>query len=108
MISMQALPEFPPGEGESRPMTFRKVLLNTCQEEFEGTHEAREVMNMPLHCLHRKYSGSVCVVLLPHRVSLPSWPGCGACSSSSEDVVGMELLLSIAACTGEAPLAANS
>ena len=24
-------------------MTFKKVLLNTCQEEFEGTHEAREV-----------------------------------------------------------------
>ena len=41
--AMQALPEFPPGEGETRPMTFRKVLLNTCQEEFEGTHAAREV-----------------------------------------------------------------
>ena len=44
---MQALPEFPPGEGETRPMTFRKVLLNTCQEEFEGTHAAREVSSPP-------------------------------------------------------------
>ena len=48
MMSVQALPEFPPAEGETRPMTFRKVLLNTCQEEFEGTHEAREVMIMSL------------------------------------------------------------
>ena len=42
-LAVQALPEFPPAEGETRPMTFRKVLLNTCQEEFEGTHAAREV-----------------------------------------------------------------
>ena len=41
--ALQALPDFPPAEGETRPTTFRKVLLNTCQEEFEGTHEAREV-----------------------------------------------------------------
>ena len=41
---IQGLPEFPPAEGESRPMTFRKVLLNTCQEEFEGAQEAREVI----------------------------------------------------------------
>ena len=25
------LPEFPPAEGEDKPMTFRRVLLNTCQ-----------------------------------------------------------------------------
>lgn len=24
-------------------MTFKRVLLNTCQEEFEGAQEAREV-----------------------------------------------------------------
>ena len=39
----QGLPEFPPAEGEARPMTFKRVLLNTCQEEFEGAQEAREV-----------------------------------------------------------------
>ncbi|UPQ98671.1 translation initiation factor eIF-4F [Chloropicon primus] len=31
------LPEFPPSGGDSKPMTFRRVLLNTCQEEFEGS-----------------------------------------------------------------------
>ncbi len=25
-------------------MTFKRVLLNTCQEEFEGAQEAREVI----------------------------------------------------------------
>ena len=40
---MQQLPEFPPPEGERRPMSFRRVLLNTCQEEFEGAAAAREV-----------------------------------------------------------------
>lgn len=33
-------------------MTFKKVLLNTCQEEFEGTHEAREARALLL--LHSK------------------------------------------------------
>eukprot|EP00854_Cymbomonas_tetramitiformis_P012415 gene12415-14668_t len=28
-------------EGESKPMTFRRVLLNTCQEEFEGAANQR-------------------------------------------------------------------
>ena len=37
----EVLPEFPPLEGESKPMTFRRVLLNTCQEEFEGTAALR-------------------------------------------------------------------
>ena len=42
MRDAQELPEFAPPEGESRPMTFKRVLLNTCQEEFEGAHEARQ------------------------------------------------------------------
>lgn len=37
----KVLPEFPPLEGESKPMTFRRVLLNTCQEEFEGAAAQR-------------------------------------------------------------------
>ncbi len=37
------VPEFPPGEGESRPIKFKRVLLNTCQDEFEGVAEARDV-----------------------------------------------------------------
>ncbi|BDA41688.1 Eukaryotic translation initiation factor isoform 4G-1 [Coccomyxa sp. Obi] len=40
----KGLPEFPPAEGEARPMTFKRVLLNTCQEEFEGAQEAREAL----------------------------------------------------------------
>ena len=39
----QELPEFPAPEGEARSMTFKRVLLNTCQEEFEGAHQARAV-----------------------------------------------------------------
>lgn len=38
------LPEFPPPEGERRSMSFRRVLLNTCQEEFEGAAAAREAI----------------------------------------------------------------
>jgi translation initiation factor 4G len=37
------VPEFPPGEGDVRPIKFKRVLLNTCQDEFEGVADAREV-----------------------------------------------------------------
>eukprot|EP00271_Cylindrocystis_brebissonii_P006178 TRINITY_DN1880_c0_g4_i2.p1 TRINITY_DN1880_c0_g4~~TRINITY_DN1880_c0_g4_i2.p1 ORF type:complete len:758 (+),score=154.03 TRINITY_DN1880_c0_g4_i2:255-2528(+) len=37
-----ALPEFPAPPGEAKPITFKRVLLNTCQEEFEGAAELRE------------------------------------------------------------------
>eukprot|EP00884_Botryococcus_braunii_P007223 jgi/Botrbrau1/16501/Bobra.0142s0095.1 len=37
----KVLPDFAPAEGETKPMTFRRILLNTCQEEFEGTADAR-------------------------------------------------------------------
>lgn len=37
------LPSFPPQEGDERPMSFKRVLLNTCQDEFEGVAAAREV-----------------------------------------------------------------
>mmetsp|Transcript_13925 Transcript_13925/g.16778 ORF Transcript_13925/g.16778 Transcript_13925/m.16778 type:complete len:782 (+) Transcript_13925:82-2427(+) len=37
----KALPEFPAMEGETKPMTFRRILLNTCQEEFEGAAQQR-------------------------------------------------------------------
>lgn len=43
---MQQLPEFPPAEGETRPMGFKRVLLNTCQEEFEGAAAARQVTSL--------------------------------------------------------------
>ncbi|KIZ04763.1 Eukaryotic initiation factor iso-4F subunit p82-34 [Monoraphidium neglectum] len=36
------VPEFPPGEGDTRPIKFKRMLLNTCQDEFEGVAEARE------------------------------------------------------------------
>ena len=41
-LSME-LPSFPPPEGENKPVTFKRVLLNTCQDEFEGATAAREV-----------------------------------------------------------------
>jgi translation initiation factor 4G len=42
----KALPEFKQ-EGEDKPVTFRRVLLNTCQEEFEAAEDLRnEVKSM--------------------------------------------------------------
>eukprot|EP00250_Pteridium_aquilinum_P011831 c20336_g1_i2 orf=506-3106(+) len=32
----KALPEFPSDEDDGKPVTFRRILLNSCQEEFEG------------------------------------------------------------------------
>ena len=36
------LPEFPSGVEGGKPVTFRRILLNTCQEEFEGAGKARD------------------------------------------------------------------
>ncbi|GLI58622.1 hypothetical protein VaNZ11_000357 [Volvox africanus] len=36
------LPHFPPPLGEDKPLSFRQILLNTCQDEFEGAADARE------------------------------------------------------------------
>lgn len=35
------LPEFPSPDG-GKPISFRRILLNTCQEEFEGAGKARD------------------------------------------------------------------
>jgi len=37
------LPSFPPAEGDVKPITFKRVLLNTCQDEFEAAEDARRV-----------------------------------------------------------------
>ncbi len=37
------LPEFPPPAGGDKPVTFRQILLNTCQDEFEGAETLRMV-----------------------------------------------------------------
>jgi hypothetical protein len=37
------LPSFPPPAGSDKSVSFRQILLNTCQDEFEGTENAREV-----------------------------------------------------------------
>ncbi|KAF6252216.1 eukaryotic initiation factor [Scenedesmus sp. NREL 46B-D3] len=39
------LPSFPPAEGDDKPVMFRRVLLNTCQDEFEGAAAAREELS---------------------------------------------------------------
>ena len=38
------LPEFPAEAAGGKPTTFRRILLNTCQEEFEGAGKAREAL----------------------------------------------------------------
>lgn len=37
----ERLPQFQPRQGEDKPITFRRVLLNTCHDEFEGASKAR-------------------------------------------------------------------
>ncbi|CAI5458867.1 unnamed protein product [Closterium sp. Yama58-4] len=37
-----ALPQFPGPEGSDKPVTFRRILLNTCQEEFEQALKLRQ------------------------------------------------------------------
>lgn len=37
----KALPEFPADDSNEKPITFRRILLNTCQEEFEGAEALR-------------------------------------------------------------------
>ncbi len=37
------LPHFPPPPGSDKPLSFRQILLNTCQDEFEAAADAREV-----------------------------------------------------------------
>lgn len=32
-----------PPKGQSKPMSFQKLLLNTCQDQFESTTDARAV-----------------------------------------------------------------
>ncbi|EFJ50942.1 eukaryotic translation initiation factor 4 [Volvox carteri f. nagariensis] len=39
------LPQFPPPPGSDKPLSFRQILLNTCQDEFEGASEAREELS---------------------------------------------------------------
>ncbi|GLC43129.1 Eukaryotic translation initiation factor 4 gamma 1 [Pleodorina starrii] len=36
------LPQFPPPPGSDKPLSFRQILLNTCQDEFEGAADGRE------------------------------------------------------------------
>ncbi|MCO5605952.1 hypothetical protein L7F22_060138 [Adiantum nelumboides] len=43
----KALPEFPSDEDDGKPVTFRRILLNSCQEEFEGADNLRaDIQNM--------------------------------------------------------------
>ena len=37
----EGLPEFPPEEPDEKPVGFKRVLLNTCQSEFEGADSMR-------------------------------------------------------------------
>ena len=42
LLIVQALPEFT-APGEERSVSFKKMLANTCQQEYEATEQAREV-----------------------------------------------------------------
>jgi translation initiation factor 4G len=44
----QQLPELAPPKGETKPMSFQRLLLNHCQDQFEGTLERRKVHTSPL------------------------------------------------------------
>jgi hypothetical protein len=45
----QQLPELAPPKGETKPMSFQRLLLNHCQDQFEGTLERRKVHTWPLN-----------------------------------------------------------
>lgn len=40
----EVLSDFPGREPGTKPITFKRILLNTCQDEFEGVEKAREVI----------------------------------------------------------------
>jgi len=44
-VLSKALPDFPPSLGENKPQTFKRILLNTCQEEYEGATRARDKLD---------------------------------------------------------------
>jgi translation initiation factor 4G len=45
-ISLAKIPEFPSQEPDGKPITFKRVLLNKCQEEFESNQaKAKKVQN---------------------------------------------------------------
>ncbi|CAN8253130.1 unnamed protein product [Cochlearia groenlandica] len=53
----EKLPTFPPAEPGDKEITFKRVLLNTCQEAFEGSDKLREElrqMNAPDQEAERK------------------------------------------------------
>jgi hypothetical protein len=58
------LPSFPPPAGADKPVSFRQILLNTCQDEFEGAENLRQVCIQAYVCLH------VCVCVL-RQVHVP-------------------------------------
>ena len=53
------LPEFPPTEGEDKPMTFRRVLLNTCQARLVRSCSAADDERLSLLChLQEEFEGA--------------------------------------------------
>lgn len=48
----EELPSFPPPVGGDKPVSFRQILLNTCQDEFEGAENLRQVGG-----IHRYFGG---------------------------------------------------
>eukprot|EP00252_Welwitschia_mirabilis_P019159 TRINITY_DN436_c0_g1_i1.p1 TRINITY_DN436_c0_g1~~TRINITY_DN436_c0_g1_i1.p1 ORF type:complete len:802 (-),score=177.60 TRINITY_DN436_c0_g1_i1:209-2614(-) len=41
VVLSKALPEFPSGDPDGKPIAFRRILLNICQEAFEGADNLR-------------------------------------------------------------------
>lgn len=59
------VPSFPPPPGADKPITFVQILLNTCQDEFEGAEEARLVSaGWACKCL-------IIICVLIHGFALP-------------------------------------
>lgn len=45
------LPSFPAPAGGDKPVSFRQILLNTCQDEFEGAETLRQVRECVCVCV---------------------------------------------------------
>ncbi|GAX74020.1 hypothetical protein CEUSTIGMA_g1470.t1 [Chlamydomonas eustigma] len=48
------LPSFPPPPGSDKPLTFVQILLNTCQDEFEGAEDARAQLQNVVEPAHKE------------------------------------------------------
>ena len=84
LCPLQALPESLTGTGKSQ--SFRSILLNTCQEEFEGAAQARAVMSFHIttptsQMCHHSLQVNAAAIVYPSHFRLTLLPSALAARS---------------------------